>query len=551
MKSEGYYRRMERDASLYTQTVLDSKDLKKLVVAGPGAGKTHLFEEVCKRCDSTNILILSFINELVNDLKRSLDQYGSVRTLHSFACRELKQSNFFMKLTKVIDEDYFAAEGKEISFEDVFSNLRTEMRDEISFYMSRRKHYDHIGPNCSVYLLVKHYENSPTRVHKYSQILIDEFQDFNKLEIHLIKILAKSSPILIAGDDDQSLYSFRYAVPGEIRNIYEGDEYRNFDLPYCRRCPEVIIRAVKNVLDSAREMGLFSKRIPKDFKYLPSEERDKISAMNKEIEVKRPIYKGVLASNLDWDIQKIYKQDKDASVLILFPNKLKKHIPGVEKTLRSKGYRKIDTPTFKNNTLTLSDGYGLLLDDSRSKLGWRIIAKEKFKADVFAEYSKKSLADDSSFETLIDKSLKEEVKSNLVLLTKAIKTGELSADEASSLFKELGYDPIKNTIRELRNDFNNDYTASEGYHSVPIKMTTILGSKGLTDNYTFLVKFDDKAVLEDPTNITEEEVCNFLVAITRSRKKVFIYSAEDKRPTFVDWLGPNVRSEKIISYEKH
>ena len=58
---------------------------------------------------------------------------------------------------------------------------------------------------------------------KYKYILVDEFQDINKLQYEVIKMLSqKSKNIFIVGDDDQSIYRFRGANP-EIMLSFEKD----------------------------------------------------------------------------------------------------------------------------------------------------------------------------------------------------------------------------------------------------------------------------------------------------------------------------------------
>ena len=69
-----------------------------------------------------------------------------------------------------------------------------------------------------------------------------------------------------------------------------------------------------------------------------------------------------------------------------------------------------------------------------------------------------------------------------------------------------------------------------------IKITTILGSKGLSSDYVFMVNFDDKFLLEKG-KITDEKICNFLVALTRARKRLFIYTSSKQVPIFVEWIG--------------
>ena len=50
----------------YIDAILSSPSRNKIVVAGPGTGKTYLFKEVVK--GKTNTLTLTFVNALVEDL---------------------------------------------------------------------------------------------------------------------------------------------------------------------------------------------------------------------------------------------------------------------------------------------------------------------------------------------------------------------------------------------------------------------------------------------------------------------------------------------------
>ena len=50
--------------------------------------------------------------------------------------------------------------------------------------------------------------------------LIDEFQDVNKVQYELIKLLsAKSKNVYVVGDDDQSIYAFRGSNPQYLREF--------------------------------------------------------------------------------------------------------------------------------------------------------------------------------------------------------------------------------------------------------------------------------------------------------------------------------------------
>ena len=49
---------------------------------------------------------------------------------------------------------------------------------------------------------------------RYKYILIDEFQDINKVQYDVIRMLAlPQNNLFIVGDDDQSIYKFRGARP--------------------------------------------------------------------------------------------------------------------------------------------------------------------------------------------------------------------------------------------------------------------------------------------------------------------------------------------------
>jgi len=91
--SEILHQEHSADRDMRTSAVVESSSPRKIVAAGPGAGKTFLFKTICER-KSGAILVVSFINELINDLKGDLSKFAEVRTLHSFAMKQLK-GDFF------------------------------------------------------------------------------------------------------------------------------------------------------------------------------------------------------------------------------------------------------------------------------------------------------------------------------------------------------------------------------------------------------------------------------------------------------------------------
>jgi DNA helicase-2/ATP-dependent DNA helicase PcrA len=113
-------------------------------------------------------------------------------------------------------------------------------------------------------LMLRSYEllrdNAPIREHyqrRFRHILIDEFQDTNKLQYAWIKMLAavdsdaadsERGVVLAVGDDDQSIYAFRGARVGNM-----ADFVREFAVRHQIKL-EQNYRSFSNILDSANAL---------------------------------------------------------------------------------------------------------------------------------------------------------------------------------------------------------------------------------------------------------------------------------------------------------
>jgi len=105
-------------------------------------------------------------------------------------------------------------------------------------------------------LLLRCYEllahNAPLRAHyqaRFRHILVDEFQDTNKLQYAWLKMLAgQSNAIFAVGDDDQSIYAFRGANVGNMR-----DFEREFNVRHLIKL-EQNYRSHGHILDAANEL---------------------------------------------------------------------------------------------------------------------------------------------------------------------------------------------------------------------------------------------------------------------------------------------------------
>lgn len=364
----------------HIDAVLNSPSKKNIVVAGPGTGKTYLFKMILK--GKKNTLTLSFVNALVEDLSLDLCGISDVKTLHGFARGILKKAKnedikIFPELSKkVIEGDARILLKENIDFDELFHN-RDDDNILIEFYRKRKNYYGHHGFSDIVFAAVKYFEKYKNKIPNFEQVVVDEFQDFNKLEVSLIDLLVEKNPILLAGDDDQALYGFKGASPKHIRQRHSEDNsvYTSFKLPYCSRCTRVIVEATNDIINRAKKEGHLSIRINKPFKYFDEEEKDEVSDKNPQI-VFRPLQATQIPSYIQIDIQKIAKEVRDKfTVLIICPTNTQCRT--VVNALKKKGFKNVSF-TEKEGTkeLTLLDGLKLLLKEKDCNLGWRIVAEK-------------------------------------------------------------------------------------------------------------------------------------------------------------------------------
>ncbi|HTX41681.1 MAG TPA: UvrD-helicase domain-containing protein [Acidobacteriaceae bacterium] len=427
--------------------------------------------------------------------------------------------------------------GLEVDFPRAF-HTRDDENEHFSFYKARRKYYDDsYGYSDVVFAAVKSLEARSDTIPSYDQVLVDEFQDFNLLEVSLINLLAERSPVLVAGDDDQALYDFKHADPKHIRDLHRGSEFESFTLPLCSRCPRVVIAATNHVVESATKNGRLLSRIPKAYEYFDSEAKDAISDR-----YPRLTRKTLHAPQFPWYISKQLGDLLDGlrqrfSVLIIAP--YKKQAKSIAIALTKMGFQAVDFVDRDDREITLRDGLERLLIDPKSNLGWRIIAGFRLpKDDVKALLQKTENATPPLIIDLVPPTLKKETKQALTALRR-LRDGETPDADQLSLLKAYDVDPLAVGLNDLSRELSADPSAGvrPGLRRLPIKVTTIQSSKGLAADVVFITHLDDVFWITKE-GMTDRDVCNFLVALTRAKTKVFLLSSQKVAPTFVNWIKP-------------
>lgn len=139
--------------------------------------------------------------------------------------------------------DYAPKSCKNMEFKLIFDEYAKELKSQ------NKIDFDDMLLDC--YTLFK---EEPVLLQKWQQVfeyvLIDEFQDINKIQYEIIKMLvAPENNLFIVGDDDQSIYGFRGACP-ELMFRFEKDYQacRKIILNINYRSTDEIIQMSKNLI---------------------------------------------------------------------------------------------------------------------------------------------------------------------------------------------------------------------------------------------------------------------------------------------------------------
>ncbi|BBU27951.1 DNA helicase [Burkholderia sp. THE68] len=118
---------------------------------------------------------------------------------------------------------------KDVDATDAFNRKFVELYDAYDQQCQREGVVDFPELLLRCHELLAH--NPPLRAHyqaRFRNILVDEFQDTNKLQYAWLKLLAgEHNAIFAVGDDDQSIYAFRGANVGNMHDFEREFRVRN------------------------------------------------------------------------------------------------------------------------------------------------------------------------------------------------------------------------------------------------------------------------------------------------------------------------------------
>ncbi|NLH93353.1 MAG: ATP-dependent helicase [Candidatus Cloacimonetes bacterium] len=546
------------DRHAYTQIIIDSTAAKKVIVAGPGTGKTTTFELILKQSGTPNNLVLTFINRLVNDLNCRLSDLAKVCTLHKFCMgifnRQFPDWYMVSMLGAIISEDTGV---KEDIFNELFHKL-DERNPLFKLYLKRATYYKAISFNDSIYRILKKATITPSIIPDYDNILIDEYQDFSALEVAFIKQLESHGKILIVGDDDQAIYNGKYDLGDSLRSLYRSGEYTKFELPFCSRCPKVIVESVSDIVENAVKKGYLQNRINKSFrafepgKEIVNENYPKLQILNMASVNAAEVFLNMYISAILQDELDDYRNRDGIEPLILvigttkYLNIFRSKMQNIAEYIEPKQNNNIEIDQ-------LCEGYRILLDDETSNIGWRLLLlSDKITPPKEHRRILNNSLNNTPLIDLLPEEYKQKHKANVDLIREFIGAQESAAAEAN-LEVVFGV-PIKEKIVRYFRKVDGEESDSSSNSSYPIQFVTYQGSKGLAADYVFLLGVNNGDIPKDPTKIADYEICEFIVGLTRVKKECYVlpisnvYGEKKYRNVFLSWITPQrVANSRFLS----
>jgi DNA helicase-2/ATP-dependent DNA helicase PcrA len=88
-------------------------------------------------------------------------------------------------------------------------------------------------------------------VPRFDHVLVDEYQDLNRAEQVLLRELARNGSLAVVGDENQSIYSFKFAHPDGILRFHEEHPgTRDLTLDECQRCPRLVVELANALISN-------------------------------------------------------------------------------------------------------------------------------------------------------------------------------------------------------------------------------------------------------------------------------------------------------------
>ena len=264
-----------------------------LVFAGAGSGKTRVITTKIAYAiqqgyyKPEEILAVTFTNKACDEMRervasmldKQIAEKVMIKTFHSFGVWFLKKFPIESGLQpsfqiydpsdcKSLLQQCFPDEPKkEVSeIADCIATLKDKMekpdakiKPYYDEYQKRLRATNHIDFADMITRPIQALGNCPQTAEymhgRFKMILVDEYQDSNKAQALLLRLICgKDTAVCVVGDDDQSIYRFRGAEVDNILNFRNSfSNVKTITLGTNYRCTEAILEAAKDIITNNRK----------------------------------------------------------------------------------------------------------------------------------------------------------------------------------------------------------------------------------------------------------------------------------------------------------
>ncbi len=603
---------MKKKISISQEEAIRHGDGPCIVLSGPGSGKTFVLTNRISNLiyeygiNPENILVITFtraaalemksrFEELIKDKNLRLKDMPNFGTFHSIFFEILKNDFGYNSKSLLTNEEEMIYLSEILESDknrkvttDIISNIIKDIknyklyneREEkfIPKYLSInefKRIYDHYqeklfnnkkldfsdmivkcGELLSIHKdVLKYYQE------KYKYILVDEFQDINKSQYDLVKMICRNRNLFVVGDDDQSIYKFRGSHPRVMNDFLK--DYRNAKKIYLTdnyRCARKIVKFSKLVIDNNKE------RFVKDLKA----KRDDIGTLQIKAFVDSTEENQYIINSI-----KNYNRKgidfKDISILYrtnLLSNSIKSDLVRYNIPFKVKGSEKSIYENFAIKDILAYMKYALNENDSKSLLliankPVRYISRDSIRYegttidDLIKYYRNKEYVLKNLYKFKYDlKYIKMNIPALAIryirynmlydkYLMEHCRLNDIDYEEQEEILDEFEEESIKHkSIIELLNYIEKSKLLHEKSDSNEdgVNLMTFHLSKGLEYKVVFIIDSNDGLIPHKKSlreNDLETERRLFYVAMTRAKDSLHIFFTTRR-------FGKNFKASRFI-----
>ena len=582
-----------------------------MLFAGAGTGKTKTLTAriayMVKECDIRpyNILAITFTKKATNEMRERLysildddAKLLNISTIHSLCVKILRR--FIDKIGYKLSFEIIDDEDQIKILTDIYKDLNIDKRiltaktaaKIISDYKNGMGVLNNFMENIyNAYikylkennyldfddLLIKTLELFKTdsacldfyqRLFEY--ILVDEFQDTNKIQYEIIKMLAsKNHNLFVVGDDDQSIYSFRGAcIDNMLGFTKDYPEAKVFHLEQNYRSHDSILKganALINCNENREKKHLYSeikgslddiviqeaffydqevRFVTNEIAHLVAEgycDYKDIAVLYRNSALSRNFELSFVEERIPYNIYGgfSYLKRKEVKDLVSYfrficdPSRIahfRRIIMSEERGVGEKTIQKL-TDIMNQNNIDIFEAIQILYNANPSTKNQSLLEFKDNMQDYIEKINKMPLAD--FFDYLMDKT------GYLAKAKEEDKNQETHRADNIAEFKSILYNiDLSYTNEELSNmekvrlgldEIMLDQNFEEDERSNAVTLSTIHSIKGLEFEVVFIVALEDGIFpsLRDDMDIEEERRVAY-VAFTRAKSKIYLTCAQQR-----------------------